>query len=702
MNNLRASSAAHRDLRLAPEASRVGCPAVQALFSDSKLGGEAAPSVMIPRMTEAMAESEHPNCQGDHANAAVCWSWTMKKDRACPCGLCSRTTSSVYTAEDGATALELVQKQKIDVAILDIRMPGMSGVEVLERIKYIDPTIEVIMLTAFETTDTIRQALKLRACDYLEQAVRLGDVARGGWRAMQRRTFDTEILNNNEKLQQLVEELQNQKVEGQMAQTRGDIYASIIHDINGPLTVISGFLQLINQRIGPTETLDAEGMTFLKDRLRTMTRQVTNCIEISRRYLSFLRKQPGENARVGVNQLLADLSHLIRVHPSLQNNQFDVQPLGTQDVAAQMNGTDLIQMLLNLTVNAFQAAAQSSYGGHCRREPDREPLDLTQFKDAPGERLLNVENFHNVAPLVRLTVSDNGPGIPPEVLPKIFQPYFTTKDARQGTGLGLNIVQRLVKEGRGALHIKTEVGAGTAFTIYLPAAPAHPDNPQVKLDMKKILLVDDDALVLELYRKKLARGGFEVRTAADGLEAIKALGSFRPDLVVLDLLMPKMSGTDVLKFIRTKPALAKLPVVAFTNAFMSEQARLVNSLGVARAVVKGDFTPNQMLALAAELLQRRPPAVERRQKGRAPSLSPEEIRFGVTGGGAGKISGARAGRFHGSAGSLARICPRPGRRGTFRHIAGVLPADASTRRRGRAGPLPVRGAHERRAGSDAV
>jgi CheY-like chemotaxis protein len=129
--------------------------------------------------------------------------------------------------------------------------------------------------------------------------------------------------------------------------------------------------------------------------------------------------------------------------------------------------------------------------------------------------------------------------------------------------------------------------------------------------MKKILLVDDDALVLELYRKKLARGGFEVRTAADGLEAIKALGGFRPDLVVLDLLMPKMSGTDVLKFIRTKPALAKLPVVAFTNAFMSEQARLVNSLGVARAVVKGDFTPNQMLALAVELLQAAPdPAVE--------------------------------------------------------------------------------------------
>lgn len=375
----------------------------------------------------------------------------------------------IFTAADGAAAIEIVQKNKIDVAILDIRMPGMSGVEVLERIKYIDPTIEAVMLTAFETTDTIRQALKLRACDYLNKPFELATLRAAVQGAMQRRTFDTEILNNNEKLQKLFEELQNQKLEGQMAQTRGDIYASIIHDINGPLTVISGFLQLINQRIGSAETLDPEGLTFVKDRLRTMTRQVTNCIEISRRYLSFLRKQPGEHARVGVNQLLADLGHLVQVHPSLQNNEFSLQPLA-QDCAVKINGTDLIQVLLNLIVNAFQASAQP-HTVQLAGEALPEPLDLTQFKDAPGERLLNVENFHNVAPLVRLTVSDNGPGIPVEILPKIFQPYFTTKDARQGTGLGLNIVQRLVKEGGGALHVKTAPGQGTAFTIYLPGAP---------------------------------------------------------------------------------------------------------------------------------------------------------------------------------------------------------------------------------------
>ena len=374
----------------------------------------------------------------------------------------------IVMASDGPSAVSIVQNQKIDVAVLDIRMPGMSGVDVLERIKFLDPTIEAVMITAFETTDTIRQSLKLRACDYLNKPYEVSALRSAVANAMQRRTLDTEILNNNEKLQQLFNELQNEKVEGQMAQARGDIYASIIHDINGPLTVISGFLQLINHRISSEEKLNDEGLVFVKDKLRTMTRQVTNCIEISRRYLSFLRKQPGEYARVGVNQLLSDLDHLMRVHPSQQNNEFDIQPL-TQDIAVKLNGTDVIQMLLNLAVNAFQASPHP-HRVQVTGESLNAPLDLSVFKDAPGERLMNVENFQNVAPLVRLTVSDNGSGIPPEVLPKIFQAYFTTKDARVGTGLGLNIVQRLVKESGGALHVKTAPGEGTAFSVYLPGA----------------------------------------------------------------------------------------------------------------------------------------------------------------------------------------------------------------------------------------
>jgi signal transduction histidine kinase len=371
-------------------------------------------------------------------------------------------------AEDGPTAIELAQKHPIDVAVLDIRMAGMSGIEVLERLKYVNPSIEVIMMTAFETTDTIRQALRLRACDYINKPFDLATIRAAVSQAMQRRTLESEIHSSAEKVQELLSELQNQKVEEQIAKTRGDIYASIIHDINGPLTVISGFVQVLNQRLNRNSRLEMEDLEFIKDRLRIIARQVGNCVEISRRYLGFLRRQSEEAPRVSVNQLFKDLEQLIRVHPGRSDNEFGVQPMA-EDLGVKMNGTDVIQILLNLTVNAFQSAPLShrvEVGGEILREP----LDLTAFKDGPNDRLLNVESMDNTAPLVKLWVRDTGPGIPAEVLPKIFQPYFTTKGPRQGTGLGLNIVQRLIKEGKGALHVHTRPGEGTTFTIYLLGA----------------------------------------------------------------------------------------------------------------------------------------------------------------------------------------------------------------------------------------
>jgi len=370
-------------------------------------------------------------------------------------------------AEDGPTAIELAQKHPIDVAVMDIRMAGMSGIEALERLKFVNPAIEAIMITAFETTDTMRQALRLRACDYINKPFDIGTIRTAVAQAMQRRMLESEIHSSAEKVQELLTELQNQRIEEQIAKTRGDIYASIIHDINGPLTVISGFVQLLSQRLNRTSQMEVEDLEFIKDRLRIIARQVSNCIEISRRYLGFLRRQSGEHvARVSINQLFKDLEQLMRVHPSVQENEHSITPLA-EDMGVKTNGTDLIQILLNLAVNAFQCVPHKhrvEIGGELLHAP----LDLSQIKDSPNDRLLNVESADNTPPLVKLWVRDNGPGIPPEVLPKIFQPYFTTKGARQGTGLGLSIVQRLIKESHGALHVHTQPGEGTTFTIYLP------------------------------------------------------------------------------------------------------------------------------------------------------------------------------------------------------------------------------------------
>src|SRR5271154_646474 len=197
-------------------------------------------------------------------------------------------------AEDGPAAIKLAQENDIDVAILDIRMAGMSGIEVLERLKYVKPDIEAIMLTAFETTDTIRKALQLRACDYINKPFDLAQMRAAVNQAMQRRMLESEIHSSAEKVQELIAELQSQRIEEQIAKTRGDIYASIIHDINGPLTVISGFVQVLSKHLNHINRLEVEDLEFIKDRLRIVARQVGNCIEISRSYLGFLRRQTDE------------------------------------------------------------------------------------------------------------------------------------------------------------------------------------------------------------------------------------------------------------------------------------------------------------------------------------------------------------------------------------------------------------------------
>ena len=123
--------------------------------------------------------------------------------------------------------------------------------------------------------------------------------------------------------------------------------------------------------------------------------------------------------------------------------------------------------------------------------------------------------------------------------------------------------------------------------------------------MPNILMVDDDVTVLEIYRQRFLREGFAVETAADGLAATEALRASRPDLVVLDLLMPKLSGIEVLKFIRSESDFKSLPVAIFTNSFMSELADAATSQGIQRALVKSQCTPEILVQAVREILNSR-------------------------------------------------------------------------------------------------
>jgi two-component system, sensor histidine kinase and response regulator len=382
----------------------------------------------------------------------------------------------VVLADSGEQAVSLAQDRRIDAAVLDIRMPGMNGVEVLAQLREIDSSIQVVMLTAYETIDTARQALRLGACDYLTKPFDLATMRTSVATAMMRRALADAMQSNASRLQELQEALRNQQLQAEIAKTKNDIYASVVHDINGPLTIIAGFVEIINQHMTGTSHLEGENLELIKDRLNRISRQVNNASEISQRYLDFLRKKPLQQLSVGTRTILNDLGELLKFHPNSHRNKLCILPL-QEDVVAEINGTDLIQLLLNLAINALQATTaphEVEIHGHCLSQP----LDLQLMVDTAESRLINREGFHNQAPLVAITVRDNGPGIPADVLPFIFEPGFTTKPERKGNGLGLVIVQRLVIENRGALHVQTHLGGGTTFTVYLPGKPPGRIPPQ--------------------------------------------------------------------------------------------------------------------------------------------------------------------------------------------------------------------------------
>lgn len=373
---------------------------------------------------------------------------------------------NVLLADSGPQALEMARNQPVDVAVLDIRMSGMSGTELLQRLKEFDPAIEVIMLTAYETVETAREALHFGARGYLNKPFDISTIRAAVANAMTQRLLSAEIQLNIQKLHELQEELQHQKVREEIAQSKGDIYASVIHDISNPLTVISGFIEIINRKMSAGDKQELRNMPPILEDLARITRQVNKCIEISHRYLGFIRQHSGESSRVSVNQILNEVGEMLKFHPHAKTNQVKLRLLA-EDVQVPINGIDLIQILVNLSANALQCTDQPHtieiYG---ERVPP--PLDLALFCDDAENRLINREGFNAAVPLLALKVKDDGPGIPPEIVLKMFGSYFTTKSAGKGTGLGLSIILRFVKEAKGAVHLLTKVGRGTTFTVYLP------------------------------------------------------------------------------------------------------------------------------------------------------------------------------------------------------------------------------------------
>ncbi len=373
-------------------------------------------------------------------------------------------TYDTVLADCGSAALEIAKSRKIDVAILDIRMAEMSGTELLGKLKAFDPAIEVVMLTAYETMDTAKQAIRHGACDYLTKPFEIPVIREAVDNAIKRRQLTEAISSNQGRLDELQHQLQDRSIKEELARSKNEIYESVMHDIGSPLTAITVLVQLINYDLDSTRGgTDPEKV---KEQLAKVNHQVGRCIEISRRYLDYARQRAAGDDGVMVNQCLKDVEDLALANPAARNHSLKLD-LGMVDVKAAINGTDLIQILLNLVNNAFQAT-DKTHSVWINSDYLEQPLLEDRCNNRTDYLFKASERFTNSAPMVAITVKDDGPGISTENLHRVFESYFSTKAPGKGTGLGLAIVSRLIENAAGAISVQSIVDQGTGFTVFLP------------------------------------------------------------------------------------------------------------------------------------------------------------------------------------------------------------------------------------------
>lgn len=373
-----------------------------------------------------------------------------------------KSTYNILMADNGPDALALAASNHIDAAILDIRMEGMSGTELLGKLKEHDPRIEIMMLTAYETLETAKEAIRFGACDYLTKPFEIPVLREAVANAMERRALTERISDNSKQVADLSHQLHDQRLKEELARTQNEIYESVMHDIGSPLTAISVLIQVLNQDLEMTR--GAADPAMVREQLRKVNQQVGRCIALSRRYLDYARQRANGQNEVLVNQCLKDVYELVAANPAARDNTVEVEPLMV-DVKTSVNGTDLIQVLINLVVNALQST-ERPHGVKLWAEYLDTPLSEEGMGDGVDHVFAGRDQFINEAPLVAIHVEDDGDGIPREVMTRIFETYFTTKPEGQGTGLGLGIVQRLLANAGGALRAESNPGEGARFTVY--------------------------------------------------------------------------------------------------------------------------------------------------------------------------------------------------------------------------------------------
>ncbi|MEP0451430.1 MAG: ATP-binding protein, partial [Roseibium sp.] len=358
--------------------------------------------------------------------------------------------------------------------------------------------------------------------------------------------------------------LEAQFAQSQKMQAIGQLAGGVAHDFNNVLTAIIGFSDLLLASHRPTDPSFQDIMNIKQNANRAAG--------LVRQLLAFSRRQTLRPQQLELNDVLADLSILL---DRLLGEKVELKVIHGRDlwpVMADLN--QLEQVIVNLAVNAGDAMADG--GKLTIRTSNVGESASTQFENTrgmpPGEYTL-------------IEVTDTGHGMPPEIMEKIFDPFFSTKEVGKGTGLGLSTVYGIVKQTGGFIFCTSEIDAGTTFRLFLPRhIPAFVEEPVVeaKPEQEKvadltgsasILLVEDEEAVRAFGARALASRGYTVFEAGTGTEALEVMEEVdgKIDLVVSDVVMPEMDGPTLLVELRkTQPDLKIIFVSGYAEDAFEE------------------------------------------------------------------------------------------------------------------------------------
>jgi PAS domain S-box-containing protein len=335
--------------------------------------------------------------------------------------------------------------------------------------------------------------------------------------------------------------IEAQFMRAQRMESIGTLAGGIAHDLNNILAPIMMSIDILK---------DMAKEPYAREVLETIEVSARRGADIVRQVLSFARGIEGEKVEIQPRHLLRDLEKIIKdTFPKDIRLRF-LTPHETWTVLG--DPTQIHQILLNLCVNARDAMP---HGGNLTVGVENCQLD---------EQYASMNLQAKPGRYVKLSVMDSGSGIPPDLLDKIFEPFFTTKELNKGTGLGLSTVMAIVKGHDGVINVYSELGKGTAFTVYFPALEdsikrKKEQNDPVSLPRgngELLLVVDDEASILAITSQTLQAYGYKVLKATDGADAVAVFAQHKADIAVVltDMMMPVMDGpSTIYAILRIRP-----------------------------------------------------------------------------------------------------------------------------------------------------